>query len=91
MNLSSFQKQLFNLEKYEQRALLNTLKKISCLNWKDIYRDKGIKWELVTAETLDQTAIYSFRFSKKYRGTAYRDGDYFVLLDLFTDHNGAYI
>lgn len=90
MNNSSFQKQLFNLEKQEQRSLLNTLNKISKLNWQELYSDKGIRWELITSENPNQKAIYSFRFSKKYRGIAYRRGDYFILLNLFVDHDGAY-
>jgi len=90
MNLSNFQKQLFNLEKHEQRALLNTLKKISCLNWEDLYKDKGIRWELIVSESSEETSTYSFRFSRKYRGIACRESDYLVLLDLFVDHDGAY-
>lgn len=34
--------------------------------------------------------IYSFRFSKKYRATAYRDNNYLVMLALFVDHDSAY-
>ena len=90
MNESSFQKELFNLEKSEQRALLNTLRKISQLNWNELYRDKGIRWELITSSKFEKTDIYSFRFSQKYRGTAYREGDYLVLLNIFVDHDGAY-
>ena len=90
MNTPQFQKRLFSLEKVEQRALLNTLSKIMKLSWEELYKDKGIRWELITSEALEGINIYSFRFSQKYRGTAYRDGDYFVLLDLFVNHDGAY-
>ena len=91
MNEEEFQNSLFNLEKQEQRALLNTLRKISKLSWEELYQDKGIRWELVTSQkTTKGRDIYSFRFSKKYRGTAYRESDYLVLLDLFVDHDGAY-
>jgi len=90
MNAQNFQKRLFSLEKIEQRALLNTLDKISNLTWDELYKDKGIKWELITSESSRQKAVYSFRFSKKYRGVAYRKGNYFMLLDLFVDHDGAY-
>ena len=91
LNLEEFQNSLFNLEKHEQRALLNTLKKISKLTWEELYQDRGLRWELVISQkTIKDLSIYSFRFSKKYRGTAYRDGDYFVLLDLFVNHDGAY-
>ena len=43
MNEEEFQNSLFNLEKQEQRALLNTLRKITKLNWKELYQDKGYK------------------------------------------------
>ena len=90
MNTPKFQKRLFSLEKVEQRSLLNTLNKIIQLSWEELYKDKGIRRELITSETPEEINIYSFRFSKKYRGTAYRDGDYLVLLDLFVNHDGAY-
>ena len=60
------------------------------LSWNDFYQDKGIKWELIISETSETIKTYSFRFSQKYRGIAYRDGDYLVLLDLYVNHNGAY-
>ena len=91
MNYPIFQQQLFALEKLEQRACLNSLKKIKQLSWEELYKDKGIKWELITSKkTLQGNNLYSFRFSQKYRGTAYRDGNYLVLLNLFTNHDSAY-
>ena len=91
MNYSDFQNQLFKLEKLEQRALLNTLDKIKKLSWAQLYQDKGINWELINSannKLIDKK--YSFRFSQKYRGTAYRQGNYMVLVGLFSDHDGAY-
>ncbi|BBJ31813.1 hypothetical protein RAS_09220 [Rickettsia asiatica] len=91
MNYPAFQEQLFSLEKIAQHALLATLKKIKQLNWDQLYKDKGIRWELITSKiTSKGNNIYSFRFSQKYRGTAYRDGNYFVLMAIFTDHDSAY-
>lgn len=91
MNGKEFQNSLFKLEKQEQRALLNTLRKITKFSWRDLYQDKGIKWELITSQkTTKGRDIYSFRFSQKYRGTAYRDNDYLVLIDLFVNHDEAY-
>ncbi|CAK6518100.1 hypothetical protein [Rickettsia helvetica] len=91
MNYPAFQEQLFSLEKIEQHALLATLKKIKQLNWDQLYKDKGIRWELITSKiTSKGNNIYSFRFSQKYRGTAYRDGNYFVLMAIFIDHDSAY-
>jgi hypothetical protein len=89
-NTPQFQKRLFSLEKVEQRALLNTLSKIMKLSWEELYKDKSIRWELITSEIPEEINIYSFRFSQKYRGIAYRDGNYLVLLDLFVNHDGAY-
>ncbi len=92
MNEEKFQNSLFKLEKREQRALLNTLRKIAKLSWVELYQDKGIRWELVTSQkTTKGRDIYSFRFSQKYRGTAFRQDNHLVLLDLFTDHDSAYI
>jgi hypothetical protein len=92
MNYPEFQKQLFSLEKIEQRALLNTLKKVTKLSWDELYYDKGIKWELITSKKTNKgNNLYSFRFSQKYRGIAYRDGNYFVLLDLCPDHDSTYV
>jgi len=91
LNYPGFQEQLFDLEKLEQRAFLNTLKKIRQLGWEDLYKDKGIRWELITSkQTSKGNNLYSFRFSKKYRATAYRDKDYLVMLALFVDHDSAY-
>jgi hypothetical protein len=91
MNQEEFQTQLFKLEKQEQRALLNTLEKIKKLSWEQLYHDKGIRWELInTVKNPKIDKLCSFRFSQKYRGTAYREGDYLILVELFTNHDGAY-
>ncbi len=89
MNNPEFQEELFSLEKNEQRALLNTLKKILKSNWEVFYKDSGINWELITQKSKKGNPLYSFKFSQKYRGTAYREGDYMVLVGLFPDHDSA--
>lgn len=91
MNNPHFQKQLFGLEKNEKLALLNSLGKMSQLSWEQLYKDKGIRWELINSmKTPKGKNIYSFRFSQKYRGLAFREENYLVLVDLFVDHDGAY-
>ena len=91
MNQEEFQNEFFSLEKNEQRALLNTLRKIRELTWKQLYCDKGIRWELIRSNKNKQIDnLYSFRFSQKYRGTAFREGDYLVLVGVFPDHDRAY-
>lgn len=89
LNKPAFQKEFFNLQKDEQRALLNTLRKIYNLSWEQIYNDLGIKWELIHSNK-QYDHLYSFRFSQKYRGIAYKEDDYMVLVGLFTDHDEAY-
>lgn len=95
MNCEEFQKDLFSLEKKEQLALIKTLRKITQLNWNQLYKDAGLKWEnIIGKQTASGDRIYSFRFShrfsQKYRGTALRQGDYLRLLTLHVDHDGAY-
>lgn len=91
MNGAEFQRDLFNLEKNEQIALMKTLRKISQLTWAELYSDPGLKWEAITSKkTKSNERIYSFRFSQKYRGTALRRAEFLVLLALYVNHDGAY-
>ncbi len=91
MNNPEFQHDLFELEKTEQIALFRTLKKIHQLNWSQIHVDNGLKWEaILSKQSKKGERIYSFRFSQKYRATAYREGDFLKLLTLHADHDSAY-
>ena len=90
MNNAEFQQHLFALEKTEQASLIKTLRKISQMSWNDLYIDKGVRWELIGNPTKFNHRIYSFRFSQKYRGLAYRDGEFLRLLTLHSDHDSAY-
>ncbi len=91
MNHPEFQANLFALEKSEQLALINTLKKIKKMSWEQLHIDQGLKWEtILSRHTKTGNRIYSFRFSKKYRGTALREGNIIRLLALHVDHDSAY-
>jgi hypothetical protein len=91
MNNPEFQHDLFGLEKTEQIALTKTLKKIRLLTWSQLYSDNGLKWEAILSKQSEAgERIYSFRFSKKYRATALRQGDFLRLLTLHVDHDTAY-
>jgi len=91
LNNPDFQKDLFFLQKNEQLALIKTLRKISNLNWDELYRDQGLKWEAIISKTTkNNNRIYSFRFSQKYRVLALREDSYLRLLTLHTDHDSAY-
>jgi len=91
MNNPVFQNDLFALEKTEQLSLIKTLKKIKKLTWSELYSDQGLKWEaIISKSTKSGQRIYSFRFSQKYRATAFRDEKFLRLLTLHVNHDGAY-
>jgi hypothetical protein len=90
MNNPEFQKDFFSLEKNEHAALIKTLKKILQISWSELYSDRGLKWEVILSKKINDARIYSFRFSKKYRAAALREGDFLRLLSLHVDHDGTY-
>ena len=92
LNNPTFQKNLFGLQKPERLAALDTLKKILQLNWAQVYRDNGLKWEKVVSVRPPQgiDAVYSLRITQSRRATAYRDGPYMRLLTLAPDHDSTY-
>ena len=91
MNNQRFQNDLFTLEKIEINALIKTLKKINQLEWEQLYKDNGLKWESIVNPTIKQNKqLYSFRFSQKYRILAYRENNFLRLLTIHSDHDSAY-
>ena len=91
LNSPVFQKDLFSLNKAEAYRLLTTLKKISKMDWQNLYQDRGLKWELIYSKKGKKGEnIYSFRISQKFRATALRDGNYLRVLSLHTDHDSTY-
>lgn len=91
MNNPEFQTDFFQLEKEEQTALIKTLKKIRQLTWNQLYEDRGLKWEVITSKKINTgEKIFTFRFSKKYRATAFRQENFLRLLTLHSDHDSAY-
>ncbi len=92
LNNPVFQEQLFNLQKLDRHAALDTLKKIRQLTWGRLYRDNGLKWEKIVSikPPLGIDAIYSLRITQSRRCTAYRDGDYMRFLTIAPDHDSTY-
>jgi len=91
LNNPEFQHDLFKLQKIEQLAFVNTLKKISQLTWQQLYSDTGLKWEAITSKpTKNNIRLYSFRFSQKYRAVAYRENKFLRIQSLHVDHDSAY-
>ncbi len=48
LNNREFQKQLFDLDKSDQRRVMVTLRKLSKMTWEQVYRDPGLNWEAMT-------------------------------------------
>lgn len=91
LNNPVFQETLFRLEKRDQRAVLNTLKKLAAFTWEQVYRDSGLNWEATYSRTGPKgERLYSFRIGNKIRGLAYREGVWLRLLSLHPDHDSAY-
>jgi hypothetical protein len=92
MNNPLFQEQLFQLEKPERHAALDTLSKIRRLTWNQLYRDQGIKWEKITSvqPPTGSDAVYSLRLTRSRRATAIREGRFMRLLTVARDHDSTY-
>ena len=92
LNNPVFQENLFQLQKPDRHAALDTLKKIRQLTWTQLYRDNGLKWEKIVSvkPPLGVDAIYSLRITQSRRCTAFRDGDYMRFLTIAPDHDSTY-
>src|SRR5262245_51693897 len=91
LNSPVFQRQLFGLQKDQQRAVLMTLRKLSEMTWNQVYRDAGLKWELIASQTGPKgEPVYSLRIGQGFRALAHRDGDWMRFHSLHPDHDSAY-
>jgi hypothetical protein len=92
LNNPVFQETLFNLQKAERHAAIDTLKKVRQLTWAQAYRDNGLKWEKIVSvqPPAGIDAIYSLRITQSRRVTAWRDGDFMRLLTVAPDHDSTY-
>jgi len=91
LNSPVFQKQLFSLPKKDQLSVLGTLRKLAKMTWQPIYRDRGLKWEVIYSRSGPNGArLYSFRIGKGFRGVAYREESWLRILSLHPDHDTAY-
>lgn len=92
LNNPVFQENLLNLPKPERHSALETLNKLRCLSWQQVYQDNGLKWEKIASvkPPTGIVAIYSLRISQSRRATAYREGDFIRLLTIAAYHDSAY-
>jgi hypothetical protein len=92
LNVAEFQERLFNLSKPERHSAMETLNKIRQMDWNQVYRDNGLKWEKIgTADPPPGVdAVYSLRLTQSRRAIAYRDGNFMRFLDIPPDHDSTY-
>jgi hypothetical protein len=92
LNAPGFLRSLLGLDKTERNHVLNTLGKLIKLDWDQLYRDPGIKWEKINSAQPPAgfDAIYSLRITQSRRALAVRDGAVLRMLLIGSDHDAAY-
>ena len=91
LNNLVFQRDLVGLKKVEAVALLKTLRKLLSLEWDEVHRDPGLKYELVHSVTgAGGERIYTIRVTQKCRAVVMRSGNVMRFLALHPDHDSAY-
>jgi hypothetical protein len=91
LNNPVFQETWFALDRQEALAVLATMRKLNRVEWKSLYRDKGLRWEAIVSRSGPHgQRIYSLRVTQRIRAVAYRDGDLLRFLSLHSDHDSAY-
>lgn len=86
LNYPPFQRELFELDAGEYRAVARNLRKLSAMSWSEVYADHGLKWEAVRS----MPGRFTIRLSQKFRAVVFRDGDFIRFMALHPDHDGAY-
>jgi hypothetical protein len=51
LNSPVFQRQWFRLQKRDQGQVLGILRKLLDMEWDQVYKDRGLKWELVLSQS----------------------------------------
>jgi hypothetical protein len=91
LNHAEFQRDFLSLEKTELLAFVKTLRKLSQMEWSQVYQDSGLNWEFAnTAEGPQGQKLYSLRVTQKCRALAKREGDTIIFISLHPDHDSAY-
>lgn len=91
LNNPVFQEDLVALEKEEAFRILGTFRKLKKLSWADVYKDKGLRWELVQSKSgPDNKRLYTIRIGNGFRAIVYREGQFMRFLSLHPEHDTAY-
>lgn len=86
LNFPDFQSQLFGLHADELRQVVKTLRKVSGLDWQQVYADHGLKWE----ELKSMKGRFTIRVTRQCRAVVAREGEFMRFFALHFDHDGAY-
>ena len=91
LNNPEFQSNLLTLEKQEAWAVLKTLRLLQGMDWDQLLRSKGVRWESIQSRKGPSgQRLHSLRVSRSCRAVAWRDGDWLRFLSLHPDHDSAY-
>jgi len=91
LNNPVFQDDWFALEREEALAVMATLRKVRQLDWERLYRDKGLRWELIQSRNgPGGQRVYSLRVTRRMRAVGYRDGNSLRLVALHPEHDSTY-
>ena len=92
LNNPVFQESWLKLNKNECNKVTDTLKKLKQLNWEQVYRDQGLKWEKIASVKPPKgiEAIYSLRITQSCRAVAFREGEIMRFLIVSPDHDATY-
>lgn len=79
------------MEKEERYAVLQTCVKIAGLSWDELYRDRGLRREMIQSRrSTGGSRFYSIRITPKLRAVVQRRGEFLEFLTLHADHDSAY-
>ena len=91
LNSPEFQDVFLRLQVDELKHVVASLRRLSELDWKNLYRHTGFRWEAIEyLKAPNGATVYSLRLSQRIRAVAFRDGQFLRLISLHPDHDSAY-
>jgi len=91
LNNPDFQKEWFGLQKDDFLSTKNTLRKLSQMDWNQVYRDKGLRWEKIqSVRTTKGRELFTIRLRRKHRAVVCRKDEFMIFVSLHPDHDSAY-
>ncbi|MGD1104441.1 MAG: hypothetical protein ABSA59_20525 [Terriglobia bacterium] len=91
LNSPEFLEVFFFLESSELRQVVASLRRLHGLNWNDLYRHRGFRWEAIEhLKGPNGATVYSLRLSQRIRALAFREGEFLRFISLHPEHDSAY-